>query len=469
LKKIVTILLIALPLLGTAQKQGNIWYFQGNGLDFNSGTPVLLTNGQIPSGLGIEGTATISDSTGNLLFYATAQTIWNKNHQIMSNGSGLLGGVSTSQGVFIIPIPNYDSLFYVFTLDEMQNCFQNGLRYSIVNMCLDNSLGAVDNLHKNILLLDSAGEKMAATFHSNGNNIWLVVHKYFSDAFYSYLITMNGISNAVISHVGSYHPADSTTNCYQAIGQMKISPDGSKLAVVNGNAFTHSIKELFDFNNTTGVVSNTINLQPDSTFQYYGVSFSPDNSKLYLTKYSNSNQIYQYDLISGVPSTIIASKTVIHTSNNALAGLQLGPDGKIYIVVQGANYIDIISNPNVQGISCNYIFQGINIINPMQYSFDNFIDSYNYKNGVPNCKLTGINELSFTNVIISSNPLSNNLTIETQCQTEIEILNLQGQILKRLKITDNKKNIDISDFASGVYIIRAQTDKSITIKKFIKE
>lgn len=296
----------------------------------------------------------------------------------MQNGGGLSGGESSTQGVFIIPLPNSNSIFYVFTLDEMQNCFQNGLRYSIVNMCLGDSLGAVENGNKNILLLDNAGEKMAGTFHANGTDIWLVVHQYFSDAFYSYLINANGIADTVISHIGSHHPADLTSDCNQAIGQMKISPNGSKLALVNRNASVQSIAELFNFDNSTGVVNNAINLQPNASSQYYGVSFSSDNSKLYVSDLSGPYVVYQYDLSSEIPAVIVGSKTNIHTSGSPPTGLQLGPDGKIYIV--SSSYLDVISHPNNPGLTCGYISPGFNINDIVPYSLPNFIDSYKYHN-----------------------------------------------------------------------------------------
>jgi len=82
----------------------------------------------------------------------------------------------------------------------------------------------------------------------------------------------------------------------------------------------------------------------------------------------------------------------------------------------------------------------------------------------------GIIEFSPNTVFsISPNPATNNITIETKQKSELEITNINGQIIEKMKIKDNKTDIDISDFASGVYIIRAQTDSGITTKKFIKE
>src|SRR5258706_13831645 len=69
------------------------WYFGwgagGVGLDFSSGSPVVDTTG---NETGPEFCFTMSDTCGNLLFYAGEDSlqyhlvIWNKNHQIMQNG-----------------------------------------------------------------------------------------------------------------------------------------------------------------------------------------------------------------------------------------------------------------------------------------------------------------------------------------------------------------------------------------------
>ena len=83
---------------------------------------------------------------------------------------------------------------------------------------------------------------------------------------------------------------------------------------------------------------------------------------------------------------------------------------------------------------------------------------------------TVINEFNNSlNISIYPDPASDNITIVIPQKATIEISNIQGQIIKSLKTKDNKTDIDISAFANGVYIIRAQTDSGITTKKFIKE
>jgi gliding motility-associated-like protein len=361
-----------------AQKQGNTWYFGDScGLDFSSGTPAVLTNGNIFTSNGTEGTATICDSEGHLLFYANGKTAWNKNHAVMPDGDGLMGGASSTQGAFIIPRPGSSTLFYLFTTDEFQHDLINGLRYSVIDMCLDSGLGDVATGQKNRLLLDTVAEKMAGTNHANGTDVWLVTHKYYSDAFYAFRISSSGITDTVITHIGSYEP--NTLAVGAAIGQLKISPDGSRLALVYSNTFP-AVAELYRFNNSTGVVSDPISL-PTSGSEY-GVSFSPGNSKLYISTLGTSS-VFQYDLAAGPAAAVIASQTLIFHNTYPMAGMQLANNGKIYLVDD--TWMDVINDPDAAGTACNYTSHAIVLGHHAFYGITNFIDSYGYRNGVPDC------------------------------------------------------------------------------------
>jgi hypothetical protein len=73
------------------------------------------------------------------------------------------------------------------------------------------------------------------------------------------------------------------------------------------------------------------------------------------------------------------------------------------------------------------------------------------------------------NVLIFPNPASNHLEIETSQKAEIEIQNIEEQVLRSMNINDNHTTIDISGFAKGMYFVKANTEKGITVKKFVKE
>jgi len=81
---------------GLAQREASNWYFGRNaGVQFNpDGSVTPLTDGQLST---LEGCASISDRFGNLLFYTDGVTVWDRTHQVMPGGTGLLGDDSSSQ------------------------------------------------------------------------------------------------------------------------------------------------------------------------------------------------------------------------------------------------------------------------------------------------------------------------------------------------------------------------------------
>lgn len=333
---------ILYSILAFPQGEANIWYFGENaGLDFNSGTPVALTNGQINT---IEGCAVLSNNLGQLLFYTDGITVYNKNHQVMVNGTGLMGDSSSTHSATIVPMPGNVNLFYIFTLDAFGH--SNGFRYSIVDISLDGGNGAVTS-QKNIPIYTPSNEKIAVIKHSNNQDYWIVTLGYPGNTFYAHLLTSSGVSSSpIISNIG-YYVTDSDEN--NVLGQMKISPSGNKIAVAHSN---DKKIELFDFNNSTGVISNQVALHTSGsssiTEMVYGLEFSPNGEVLYAGKVFKQ-KILQYDLTA---TNIAASETEIPI-NATINAFQLGPDNKIYIAQEHTNYLSVISNPNNLGLACN--------------------------------------------------------------------------------------------------------------------
>ncbi|MBC5994941.1 T9SS type B sorting domain-containing protein [Pontibacter cellulosilyticus] len=357
------------------QKHTNIWYFGTAGLDFNSGKPVPLTNSAMDA---FEGTASIADDQGNLLFYSDGTTVWNKQHQVMANGSGLLGHSSSAQSCLIVPKPGSKTIYYLFTTDN--NGRSNGLRYSTIDMSRAGGLGEVTE--KNILLYTPTAEKLTATLHQNKKDIWVVSHEYGSNTYYSYLVTENGIKTvATKSSIGNTIPSD--LNGVSAIGCMKISPDGSKIAVTN---FIGNSVQIFAFDKTTGMLLSLPSLSSSVSLPVgtspYGVEFSPDNTKLYVTVDAGTRLI-QYDLSSNLEATIIASRREVAqinlNSSTRYVGnsLQLGPDGKIYVAKVTNTHIGVINNPNAAGAAINYVDNGVDLGGrKSQMGLPAFIQSY---------------------------------------------------------------------------------------------
>lgn len=339
-----------------AQKQGNIWYFGWNaGISFNSGAPVALTDGALNQS---EGCATIADGNGKLLFYTNGSQIWDRNHVVMPNGSGLRGQNISAQSAIIVPLPQSTTLYYVFTIGDWTNgSLGAGLNYSIVDMSLNNGLGDVTT--KNSLLIENAREQVTAVHHSNCQDVWVVTHeKGNTNRYQAFLLTAAGVNTtAVTSAVGMNY------NGGNRYGYLKASHDGKKLCSTLGySAASSSIGtvELCDFNNSTGQVSNPVTLATHSVIpDAYASEFSPDNSKLYVVSY-NRSFINQYDL-SLASAAIAGSSINIATGTSTKTCVQLGPDKKIYVSRGGDDYLGVINNPNTRGILSNYVDDGVSL------------------------------------------------------------------------------------------------------------
>ena len=344
MKKTLILLVLCLPLFGLAQKEGNVLYFGENaGLDFNSGSPVALTDGMLNTD---EGCASICDANGSLLFYTDGMTVYNRNHGIMPNGTGLLGHSSSTQSAIIVKKPMSNNLYYIFTVDYIGNTNGGGVTYSVVDMSLDGGLGSVTT-DKNILLFNDASEKITAIKHQNGVDFWIVAPQHTTNTFYSYLLTSSGLG---------VPPVLNTVSFVDDSGYLKASPDGTR--IIAANYFSTS-SYLFDFNRSTGVLTNMMNF-PN---QAYGAEFSPSNDILYLNSFGVSgNDIFQYNLMAGAAIDIINSEFVIASGSGiSVRALQLAPDGKIYVSEYGMGYLGVINDPDVLGVGCNYNQNGVSL------------------------------------------------------------------------------------------------------------
>lgn len=339
---IYTIILFILPFSVFPQGEANIWYFGDNaGLDFNNGSPVVLLDGALDTN---EGCASISDSNGNLIFYTDGNHVYNASHQEVPN-SGLAGSSSSTHSAVIVPKPNFPNIYYVFTVGD--GGAGSTLSYSEFDLTLDGGLGNI-NQNKNIILDYDMNEKITAIQNADSSGYWVVSHRYDSDEFVVFEISSAGLNTTPnLISVGS------NTGVFNVTGQIKISPDNSKLAVARGGEV-----QLFDFDNSNGTISNpqTIN---SGSYLSYGIEFSADGNLLYLAYFGG---VSQYNLQAGSTNDIISSEVVlINIPNQGFASMQIAPDGKIYIARQDLPYVDYINSPSTIGLGCGLTSPGINL------------------------------------------------------------------------------------------------------------
>jgi hypothetical protein len=318
-------------------QQANVWAFGWHyGLDFNSGSPVFFDTTAINY---IEGSASVCDSAGQLLFYTDGTTVWNKLHQQMPNGFGMASGNSTTQPAIILPIAN-SSLFYIFTTESLGPNPYSQLKYHIVDMASNGGLGMVTI--KNQLLLNDVTEKLAAVGHCNGQDWWIVTQKAYGDNYASFLLHQNGVvDSAIYSATGFFHQNDYDT---WIAGQLKISP--------NGKYYINSSKwygvEIGSFDDVTGQLE-IIALDISPTWKdSYGCAFSFDSKFIFAslldidsitandTIIGNeivTRNVVRYNIENNDSALIMQSKFALYQrdSINRIHAMQLGPDGNIYV------------------------------------------------------------------------------------------------------------------------------------------
>lgn len=369
MKKIVAIIFFLSSSIAFSQGEANIWYFGENaGINFKSGNPIAISDGKLNTR---EGCSSFSDANGNLLFYSDGTIVWNANHVPMPNGLFLRGDSSSSQSAMIIPKPNSETEYYIFTVGSLPGR-NPGFNYYTIDMTKDNGLGDVVKgpIDLNEGRADEWSEKVAAISGEECETFWVI--SYVANQFKSYKVTKNGVADTPVSSVVNYTAQDRR-------GYLKISPDGKKIAIAH---MGDKQLILYDFDNSKGIVSNQrfLNLQTP-TNSPYGVEFSGNGEKLYIhatndffsddiIEWTNPNNhlstLYQFNVSLPTIQEINNSRVVIDSQNLFRGALQLGPDQKIYRALSssyfnGGSYLGVIENPENDGLSCNYKHNAINL------------------------------------------------------------------------------------------------------------
>jgi len=384
MKKIGTLLLflILCPVFVSGQGEASNWYF-GNeaGIRFNNdGSVTALKNGKLNT---FEGCAAISDTFGNLLFYTDGVTVYDQTNEIMQNGGGLYGDPTSTQSALIIPKPQDPNLYFIFTVDttisETDPDF--GLNYSVVDISLNNGMGAV--IQKNVNLLRDCSEKISAVLKDcSDNSIWVLTLAAADGAlgrlntFYAYEINTTGVVSTPVKTTFD----DLFVN--DPRGYLKLSADGTKMVSANVTSGLY----LYDFDATTGTLSNQKRITIGTPYQFaYGVEFSPNSDYLYVHSSNNIlgnadqlSQLLQYDLTE---TDISASEVLLDSREIFRGALQLANNGKIYRTIalnyfQGTPYLGAINNPDEKGTASNYEHNAVFLDGNATQGLPPFIQSF---------------------------------------------------------------------------------------------
>ncbi len=395
--KTVIVLVVLLAVASTestfAQAEAMHWKFgERAGLDFTSGVPSPTRSALVH----LEGSASYSDSNGNLLFYTDGFQAWQRNDTLMPSiqyqmrdSIGAQPLHSTTQQALIAPSPYNPARFIVFNPGNSTSYFPENtiknfdwfaeVRYHPswfeVDMSGNGGMG-----YTGMQAIDTAGmpefsEKVTGTLDCDGFGYWIVMRERNGPRFFSYNAEGLNVSYPpVISEAGTYSGSD-TSN----LGAMKISPDGKWLAMARGWSEPGEV-QLFEFNTTDGKVRNGFTLQPvtpNDEYRYYGVAFSDDSKMLYVTAGPN---LLQYDLTLPTKEEIAQSGFLVKTEFSVplgnLGSLQLGPDKKLYVPLVNSEFVGVIHYPRRRFDGCQFDVLGVQLLPGTRawYGLPNFMD-----------------------------------------------------------------------------------------------
>ncbi len=485
------LLLVFITNFAFAQLQNNTWYFspttKGILFDINTNIPVVATcHAPLTSvhGCGVAA----NPSSGTVLFYTDGEFVFDAGNFQMPNGSGLFSGSSCTEKAQIVQVPNTCDSFYVFS-NNADSPTMGSIHYSIVNMSLPGNgtmgqpKGDVEPISKNTSVMDSSTECFTIVPNIIGHNYWLIT-------------PVNGTSNINVYSITAFGVTYANSFNTGIIFNSSMSIKYSKLAskVAYASVVENDPALLIDFNDATGVLSNAtiIGNTPIGTCTniyngWHDVEFSPDGTKIYLSKYrmyspASAGRIYQYDLsIPGSPLTMVFNNASTDVSKTN-TGLQAGPDGKIYFIYYNTTtnderLIGCINNPNLAGNLCNVnpaaLDLGVSQGNNGRFSRPAFFN----KDIFPIIKLdpcsgTGITENNVDNLfLISPNPTNGIINLSLNIVSEKTIFTVSTIIGEKIYSENigskNNERIDLSKFSAGVYFCTLETSKGRSTKKMI--
>ncbi len=481
-----------------AQNRNSIWCFGDSaGIDFNNpNIPLTFASGMDGNG----SCASIADSNGNLLFYTNFNyngdtKIYNSMHSPIVNSDTLVGN-GFFQGLIIVPIPDNDSLYYIFVL-----YLGDGIYYHLINMKHNGGQGIV--LQKNVLLTSQrVGDCLTAVKHGNGRDWWLIYKRSFQgvqnsqNRFYKRLITPFGIGQPDSTDFADATDADNQKIIWH--------PSFNKFMLQNVGGY---MKE-FSFDRCTGALDTIRTIYQEQSGFYNRFFLQGEYSSSGNVFYNSSvkfgtvqfGYLLQFNLNDSFPSLSVDTLGAYPFPPYAIGGLKRGPDNKIYFATQYSSpfpissypypdsmrnvinsNLSVINSPDSIGISCDY----------QEFSFS--LGGERTYGGLPNnpeydlgplvgsgCDTlttsiqTVSSEQSFFQVWYSGN--WNELIINAKRikgkQAYLRIFDSTGRLIteRNERIVDGylTATINLPNLSSGVYVVQMYTESEKYSSKFIK-
>ncbi len=424
--------------------------------------------------------ASISNTVGNLILYSNGCQIRDGNHQFIPGTNQLNPGPTdiewcsygypVADGGFFIPFFG-DSI--VMLLHQREEVVEPPVQ--VINDTLFYTSVRKEN---NQYVLNEKSIRIVGDMLTDGNvkgvkatkpGAWWVLQGEKGTNKYNTIL----LDSAKVNTIYSQFMGDSTIDG-AAAGQASFSPDGTKYAkyAPRDDLF------LFDFDRTTGTLSNFRRIHVADSGLIGGLSFSPNSRFLYV---SAQVDLYQFDTWA---EDIQDSKIHIGHYDGHLDPfpttfyhMQLGPDCRIYMNSNNGGYSwHVIHEPDQKGLDCQFEQHGIQFPVSTSITMPNFP---NYRLDIgPVCNpnfINAVGEISMDDLPLYPNPTNGPLWIMLPDATNlksnafIEILDITGSVRIKKQINGSELfTVGLEELDNGIYLVLFKSTDRLYSRRVVK-
>lgn len=282
-----------------------------------------------------------------------------------------------------------------------------------------------------------------------------------------------------------------------------LSPDGSKLVVGaiynDGSASNAGHVRVFTWNGTTWIQKGT-DIDGTVANQYFGysVDISNDGNRIVVGAPYHDGTITDQGLAkvfnytsswTQIGQNLLGSTTNVGSLGTSLgSSVSISGDGNV-IAVGSRGFTDSVDTRGLTEvyklISTTWTQVGNDLIgngmgNQFGYSVALSNDGLKVISGAPYFGITRYAKVYDYTVLLSStnfqlnesfsihpNPVTNQFYINSDFEIDsVEVINLQGQVVKRF---ENQDSYNINDLSAGIYMVMIQNQEGKGVKKIIKQ
>lgn len=257
---------------------------------------------------------------------------------------------------------------------------------------------------------------------------------------------------------------------YQMVFYFAVGNNLIGLDLYNGSIFSNvsmSITDGFAFGNFTYSCADTAlyGLVRQNYFSYIPDPTMPGDSIQVLD--SATLKLGKVDPLTGVV-TNISPGTLLQGGYTINGGAAIDPDNMIYYFSTGNAIVGVSLLTGLITTNSTYVFADGEYFDLMR-NFENCISANPLR---LNPYITKVNEQNdFASVDLFPNPAQDFIVIKNGSATShIEICSIEGKLIYKEELNQDKTKIDITGFIKGVYFVKlTSADNQVVVKRLIKQ